>query len=291
MQARPDMDFDDSRLDRFIRRLCNARIPQSAIEKALRNKDILVNGKRAKASDRVSDSDEVYIYTGVLEAFKAFNLEPKTKPAFNNQSSAEEFKTLIVYEDENLIIVNKPSGLAVQLGTNTNVAVDVMARAYDKEARLVHRIDKDTSGICILSKNLRTSRYMLHLFRQKLVKKTYLAILSNTPSRRYGVIEARLIKHKETVIVDQKEGKEALTEYEILKTKGKKALAKLKPKTGRTHQIRVHMQYLNCPILGDSKYGGERYCKLCLHSHNTTFKDMEGKTIQVSAPLPDYFDI
>ena len=285
-----EMDFESSRLDKYIRRIYGKLIPQSMIEKALRKKDILVNGARAKASDKVTDNDEIFVHPAISRMFANVYCNEKKKPAIDYSQYLSQFKKMIIYEDKDLIIINKPSGLAVQLGSKTNLSVDVMAKAYNPDARLVHRIDKETSGITILAKNIETSRYMLHLFQTKQIKKKYYAIVSGKLDMVEGRIDKPLRKVKETVVVDFENGKEAVTEFKVLKNLNKnRTLIEAKPLTGRTHQIRVHLASIDCPIIGDRKYGSQKSDHLCLHSYEISIPLRNGKLLIKKAPIPDYF--
>ena len=284
------MNFEESRLDKYIKRMYGKLIPQSMIEKALRNKDILVNGQRAKSADKVTDKDEVFVHPAVCKAFAGVYCEPQEKSPVDYSKYLQQFKDMIIYEDEDLIIVNKPAGIAVQLGSKTNIAIDGMAKEYNSEARLVHRIDKETSGITVLAKNIETSRYMLHLFQTKQVQKKYTAIVTGFLPMVDGTISKPLYRNKETVVVDFENGKEAITEFSVVRNLGKnRALVTAVPLTGRTHQIRVHMASMDCPIVGDNKYNGQRDKHLCLHASEIYFIMPKGKKIFVKAPLPDYF--
>lgn len=284
------MNFEESRLDKQIKRVYGKLIPQSMIEKALRNKDILVNGQKAKASDKVSPEDEIFVHPAICKAFTNVYCNKKEKISKDYSKYVNQFKKMMIYEDKDLIIINKPSGLAVQLGSKTNLSIDVMAKAYNPEARLVHRIDKETSGITILAKNIETSRYMLQLFQTKQVQKKYLAIVSGKIDMVEGRISKPLSRNKETVIVDFENGKDALTEFRVLKHLNKnRSLIEAMPLTGRTHQIRVHLSSLGCPIIGDKKYGGAKAEHLCLHSSEVSFKTKSGKILKKKAPVPNYF--
>jgi 23S rRNA pseudouridine955/2504/2580 synthase len=284
------MNFEESRLDKYIKQTYGKLIPQSMIEKALRNKNILVNGKKAKAFDKVTSSDEIFIHPNICKLFASVYCNKKEKHISNDIDYSKVFKDMIIYEDKDLIIINKPSGLAVQLGSKLDVAVDIMGRSYNPEARLVHRIDKETSGITILSKNIETSRYMLHLFKNKEVHKRYAAIVSGKLPMISGKITKPLTRNKETVFVDFENGKKAITEFSVIKNLGgNRTLISVIPVTGRTHQIRVHMASIDCPIVGDKKYKGPHFKNLCLHSNEGTFIGRNGKKIHVKAPLPDYF--
>ena len=282
------MNFEESRLDKYIKRIYGKKIPQSMIEKALRNKDILVNGKKAKASDKITDQDEVFVHFAVSKMFANVYCEQKEKPDYSRFKN--DFKKMIVYEDSDIIAINKPSGLAVQLGSKTKLAVDVMAKAYNPEARLVHRIDKDTSGITMLAKNIEMSRYMLKVFQEKKIRKVYLAIVSGKLPLVEGRICKPILKNKDKVIIDFENGKDAITEFKVLKNLAKnRTLIEATPLTGRTHQIRVHLASIDCPILGDTKYGGQSFEHLCLHSYKIEFQSMNGKLIKIRTEKPKYF--
>ncbi|MDR0553134.1 MAG: RluA family pseudouridine synthase [Holosporales bacterium] len=272
-------------MDRLIRRRFGKHIPQSFIEKAIRTGNVLVNGQKTSSSAKVSDDCSVYVNESLFNRFK----EDEQKRQYSGDS---EFKKMIIYEDENLIVINKPAGLAVQLGSKTTESIDTMAKSYNQEARLVHRIDKETSGITILAKNLKTSRYMTLLFKNKQIHKGYMAIVSGSNLREKGTINVPLAKEKESVVVDKINGKETITEYTVQKRLNNGlALIAAYPKTGRTHQIRVHLKHIGCPILGDKKYSGRSFKKLCLHAHKVSFVDIKGKNVKITAPLPEYMSL
>ncbi len=284
------MNFEESRLDKYIKREYGKLIPQSMIEKALRNKDILVNGKRASASDKVTSKDNIFVHPAICRAFANVYCKEKEKTPTDYSKYVSKFKNMIIYEDSNLVIINKPSGLAVQLGSKTNLAVDVMAKAYNSNLRLAHRIDKETSGITVLTKNLETSRYMLLLFQTKQIQKKYYAIVSGKLENIQGRISKPLTRNKETVIVDFENGKEAITDFKVVKHLSKnRTLIEAIPQTGRTHQIRVHLASIGYPIIGDKKYGGLKDNYLNLHSSEISFVTRSGKLFYKKAPLPNYF--
>ncbi|MBR1944656.1 MAG: RluA family pseudouridine synthase [Alphaproteobacteria bacterium] len=283
-------NFDSSRLDKYIKRKYG-NIPQSIIEKAIRNKDILLNGKKVQSSTQVTDNDNVFIHPNIIKVFQIVNSNniKQTNNVKNYSTYLDTFKQMIIYEDNNLVIINKPSGLAVQLGSKTKIALDVMAKAYNPELRLVHRIDKDTSGITIMVKNLKTARYMLLVFRNKLIQKKYIALLSKVLTKSSGTINAPLFKCKDRVLVDEIKGKEAITNYKVIRNVNGCSLIEAIPLTGRTHQIRVHMAHIGAPILGDSKYDGKKNKHLFLHAYEVSFKDINTHSlIKIKAPLPEY---
>ncbi|MDR1233941.1 MAG: RluA family pseudouridine synthase [Holosporales bacterium] len=279
-------EFNQTRLDKVIKNRFGKSIPQSMIEKALRNKDILINGARANASDKVTDDIEIFIHPTIMKLFQGFAVKLHID---SHPHLVEKFKELIVYEDDNLIIIDKPSGLAVQKGSKTDMAVDIMAKAYNEHARLVHRIDKDTSGITILAKGAKMARYMLLLFQNKMIEKRYNAIVTGVLPSKAGIVDSPLLKIPERVIIDPLKGKNAITKYRILRTYGKYSLISAIPITGRTHQIRVHMASLGCPIFGDTKYGGQKFKHLCLHAEYVSFREINGDKVCIEIPVPEYF--
>ncbi|MDR1333319.1 MAG: RluA family pseudouridine synthase [Holosporales bacterium] len=283
--------YETSRLDRHIRRLYGKLIPQSLIEKALRRSGILVNGRKARAADAVSDRDRIDINQATMNLFAKFASDGKRQETSDIAQLAQlatQFTSMIVYEDDDLIIINKPSGLAVQLGSKMKLAVDVMAKAYNEHARLVHRIDKDTSGLVILAKNIETSRYMLELFQRKKIRKKYVAVVSGTVPGLQWRIAKPLLKCKEMVMVDLENGREAVTEFRVIKKYQSTTIVEAIPITGRTHQIRVHLASINCPIVGDGRYGGIDNEFLCLHAYEVSFTSRSGKHIKQQAEIPEY---
>ncbi|MDR2667048.1 MAG: RluA family pseudouridine synthase [Holosporales bacterium] len=282
--------FDSSRLDKYIKRVYGKLIPQSIIEKAIRNKDILVNGRKTKSSEQITNKDEIFVHPTICRIFSNISSGKKSSSTITHPEFAEQFKKMIVYESDDIIVINKPPGLASQLGSKIKSAVDIFAKEYNPEARLVHRIDKDTSGIAVLAKNIATARYMLHLFRSKKVYKKYYALICGDLPGFAGEISKPLNKAKDSVVVDFKNGKEAITKFKIIKRLGgKKTLVEVMPLTGRTHQIRVHMASINCPIVGDAKYGGPYFQRLCLHAYEISFPTREGKLFTKKAEVPEYF--
>jgi 23S rRNA pseudouridine955/2504/2580 synthase len=281
------MSFDETRLDKLIRHRFGKSIPQSVIEKAIRNRDILVNGQKGKASDKVSDDVEIFVHPKIREIFINFNDEKQ----IDYKDYIDQFKKMIIYEDDELIIIDKPSGLPVQLGSKLKLAVDGMARAYNPDARLAHRIDKETSGITVLTKNIASSRAMLYLFQNKKIEKNYVAIVNGKLPSDEFISEAPLLKIHDKVVVDYLSGKPSTTKFKVLAKDEMSGISLIlaTPITGRTHQIRVHLSSIDCPILGDTKYGNKKYDFLCLHARYISFRKPNGKKISITTKLPEYF--
>ena len=263
------------------------------LQKLLRTKQIKVDGKKAEANVKLAIGQEIRVPP--LDNEKAQN-----NVGFVSKSDEEFIKSKVIFKDDNIIVLNKPSGLAVQGGTNTERHIDGMLEALkfgnEEKPKLVHRIDKDTSGILVLARNRKYAEILTKAFREHNLKKSYLVLAFNNPKFLQGEIKAPLEKVAEKMEVVE-DGKKAITSYEVLDNVGEKfCLVKAEPLTGRTHQIRAHMEYLGCPIVGDNKYyGSERKkavnlsSKLHLHAYKIDLSAVYNKKLVVKASLPDYF--
>ncbi len=251
---------DGSRFDRCLRRLLGY-INQSVLEKYLRLGLILLDNKKTKSSVKVK-LDQIIFYSDEIN-FE----EKKTKENWGQDTRkyyTNLYNKILIKETKEYIAINKPSGLAVQGGTSQKYHIDGMLKYLFKDsnsAKLVHRIDKDTSGLLLVAKDQQTAITFSNYFKQRKIIKTYLAIVSPCPNTEMGVIDLPIfkggIKDQKKMIVDHDKGKKAITEYKVLDKVGSQiALMGLYPKTGRTHQLRVHLEHINTPILGDKKYTG-----------------------------------
>ena len=202
-----------------------------------------------------------------------------------------------------MVVLNKPPGIAVQKGTKQTKALDVMMKAYDELAqpRLVHRLDQDTSGVLVFARTLPMARWLTKAFKEREVHKIYWALVCGVPAQKEGIISLALSKKQdplwEKVQVDPEDGVGAITYYKVIKTlKDSISWLELAPKTGRTHQLRVHCATgLKTPILGDGKYGGKDAFPfgrtgLYLHARALTVPLPDGTTMNFEAPLPKEFD-
>ncbi|KAB2833541.1 MAG: RluA family pseudouridine synthase [Caedimonadaceae bacterium] len=286
------------RLDRCLR-LWIPHLPQGLIEKAARNGFLKVEGKKALPKTRVEEGQSVSFPKTFLvldEEAKPKEVQPLT------QAERKWIKGLILYENNELLVLNKPAGIAVQSGTKQRKSLDSMlVRDYeDIKPRLVHRLDKDTSGVLVIAKTLSMARWLTQAFKERDVQKTYWAVVCGVPKQAEGVISLALSKKAdstgEKVRVDIREGAHATTYYRILDTLSTKvALLELTPKTGRMHQLRVHCaEGLKTPILGDGKYGGTEAFplgrkELHLHARAIMVPLSKGKFKTFEAPVPPYF--
>ncbi len=291
----------DIRLDRWFKRHYPA-LQHALLEKYLRKGSVRLDGKKAKSSDRIMIGQTLtYPEMGSDLEFV------KTKPDTSEQD-AKFVQKLVIYKDANIIVINKPFGLPVQGGTKIKKSLDDMLGGlqFDSKERpkLVHRLDRDTSGVLVLARNTKTAAILSKMFAGKDIEKTYLALVHGCPEQARGTIDARLVKavlgdsSYERIAVNDDDGKYARTEYLVLESLGRKfSLMQLNPLTGRTHQLRVHMQSIYCPIVGDEKYGGvEARAKeigiaegLHLHARRVVIPAFgSSKKVDVSAPLPPH---
>ncbi len=285
---------DGMRLNRWFMKYY-PNLTLGRLQKLLRTKQIKVDGKRAETSLKLAAGSEVRV--------PPMDEQPETGANRSEISrrDAEFILSLVIYKDDNIIVLNKPSGLAVQGGTNTSRHVDGMLEALrfelNEKPKLVHRIDKDTSGVLVLARNRTWADRLTKAFREHTLSKTYLALVNSCPKNPAGEIKAPLEKCGEKSLVSP-DGKPAATVYKTLDEVGSKfALVEASPLTGRTHQIRAHMEYIGCPIVGDDKYfGGEKrqkYAsipdKLYLHAYKIDLSALYNKKTVIKAALPEHF--
>ena len=282
---------DGIRLDRYFHRHY-PYLPKSRLYRLIREKNIKVDGKKAEAGQRLAIGQEIRI-------------PPITKtdsePRKLNAADLKFVRGLILFQNDDIIVVNKPQGLAVQGGTGVDYHLDglldgLIFKPKDERPRLVHRLDKDTSGCLVLARRASTAATLADLFKGREIEKTYVSLNYNVPKIERGKIQARLLKIGETMTVDEEKGQSAVTKYEVADKLGQAiSLLKLYPLTGRTHQLRVHCTFMGCPIIGDPKYGNGMSCpegvedKLYLHSYNIKMPLPKGGMLDVTAPLPSHF--
>jgi len=287
------------RLDRWFKRHYPA-LGHGRLEKLLRTGRIRVDGKRAHSSDRVEPGQAIRI-----PALDEFAAQPGPAPHQPRPADEARLQAAVMHRDEALTVLNKPPGLAVQGGTATERHVDGLLDGLRfgnlERPRLVHRLDKDTSGILVIARTAAAAAFLTRAFREKTTRKTYWAVVVGVPKLRQGRIDLPLAKMPwgggERVRPDAEEGRRAVTYYQVIDSAGKQAswLA-LMPVTGRTHQLRAHCAAIGTPILGDFKYGeaaahltgipGSR--RLHLHARSLSIPHPLGGRLRVTAPLPPH---
>lgn len=292
------------RLDRWFK-LYVPQMSHIALQKALRKGHVRVDGKRAKASDRVEKGQEIRI-PPVDENAPA---KPHVKKDYvPSKEALATLKHAILFENKEVAIINKPQGLAVQGGSGQKQNVDAMLPFLfshaEEKAKLVHRIDKDTTGLLIIAKTRKAAAQLTESFKKKQIQKRYLALVMGVPHPRQGDINLPLAKGdvgagKEKMQIDHERGQKALSRYRVIDFAHQKAaLVELEPVTGRTHQLRVHMAAIGHPIVGDMKYGGKEAVldkaekKLHLHAWQVELPPLPflPKNKQFKAPLPPHLE-
>ncbi len=282
---------NDIRLDRWFQRHY-PDLKHGMLERLIKNKNIKLNKAKTTAGTHVHTGDEIRIPP--MEVSKR-----DEAPLRLSKKDIQMMQNLVIYKDNEIIILNKPAGLAVQGGSKTTRHIDGLLDAlrFDKDEKphLVHRLDKETSGVLVLARTANVAAKLTAAFKTRDVHKVYWAIVAGKPKLLSGKIDAPLTKGKDKVFVDFDHGENAVSVYEVIDSAGKNAswLA-LTPLTGRTHQLRVHLtEVLKTPILGDTKYGQRNLTDvkkgLHLHARAIDIKNPKtGKHICVEAPLPQH---
>jgi 23S rRNA pseudouridine955/2504/2580 synthase len=295
------------RLDRWFQRHF-PDLTHSALQKLLRTGQVRLDGKRAEGKDRVEPGQTVRLPPGVSASAEQRAPSPKASRPALSERDAREIESLVSYRDDWVIALNKPSGLAVQGGSGTERHVDGLLDGlrggFEERPRLVHRLDKDTSGLLLIARSGLSARRLSESFRDRETEKLYWAVVVGVPAKREGVIDLPLAKRpgahdRETMQVDHADGQKALTHFKVLdRAADRAALLALWPRTGRTHQLRVHCTEIGCPILGDRKYGGEAALlaaiadprRLHLHARRLILPHPSGRgELRLEASLPGHF--
>ena len=249
------------RLDNFLMRELRG-VPKTRLYRALRKGEIRVNKGRVKANYR--------LVLGDLVRIPPLHRPSPTEPAAVPRYWAEQISQRVVYEDEHLLVINKPSGLAVHGGSGLSFGMIESLRQLRPEDRyleLVHRLDRDTSGLIMVARRPAMLRELHRQLREDEVDKRYLALVAGSWPRSLRVVEAPLEKNVlqsgERMVRVAREGKRSVTEFSVVERFEQATLVEAKPITGRTHQIRVHARHAGFPLLGDAKYSDEKTAALC----------------------------
>ena len=273
------------RIDKWIK-LNLSRIPQSLIEKDLRNGKIKVNNNKVKSSYKLHKSDQIYLYNVSYKTIdkQKINYIPKN-------TIIKETENDIIENNSDFIVINKKSGLPVQGGTKVKEnLINILSNSKffeNTQPYIVHRIDKDTSGVLIIAKNRTTAQQLTSLFRIRKIHKSYIAIsIGNVDKKKYK-IDNNLIRYEKNKKILER----AVTEYQVIDENNKYTFFKLKPITGRKHQIRKHLVDLNCPIVGDKKYFIKKPSQnnfLMLHAYEIKFI-LNNRKYTFKSKIPEYF--
>ncbi|MEH6756105.1 MAG: RluA family pseudouridine synthase [Parasphingorhabdus sp.] len=293
-------DDDDIRLDRWFKRHMED-VPFNVVSRWSRTGQLRLDGKRVNPGDRINAGQIIRVPPAEIER-PGRVAKARSDLTQDQINFAQE---LVIHKDKSAIIVNKPPGLATQGGSKTTTHLDGLldALTYDAKGRpkLVHRLDKDTSGVILLARSPGAASFFSKRFSGRTVRKVYWALVMGVPEIADGVIDLPLSKQPgsggEKMHVDEENGQSAKSRYRIIERAGNRACwVELQPYTGRTHQLRVHMAAIGHPILGDGKYGGKEAFltgsisrKMHLHARRLKIEHPDGHNLDVKAELPKHF--
>jgi 23S rRNA pseudouridine955/2504/2580 synthase len=284
-------------------------INNSYLQKLLRSGQVRVNAKRVEAKERVEAGDQIRVPKAARTPREGSPAAAKSAVASSSKADRELIESMILYEDDDVLVLNKPFGLAVQGGTGTRHHIDGMLAGmvdrFGDRPRLVHRLDRDTTGVLLVAKRRDAAAKLGRTFQTRSAAKTYWALVNGVPKPQQGKIEAALVKAsgpegdrvRKARPGEQKEAMHATTHYSVIDRVAHKASwVSLKPVTGRQHQLRAHMELIGHPIVGDNKYDGGMELpaeniepKLHLHARRLIIPHPAGRAkIDVSAPLPEH---
>ena len=294
-------DDDGIRLDRWFKRHM-PEVSFNIVSRWARTGQLRLAGKRAVPGDRVEAGQEIRVPP--LEAAPARSSRPQPRRETLTEDEQQFVRDMVIYEDPSAFVLNKPPGLATQGGTKTNQHLDRLLDGLADERgrpKLVHRLDKDTSGALLVARTARSAGHFAKAFSGRTARKVYWAIIVGVPDAQDGVIDSPLAKQPgtggEKMHVDHEDGLPAKTRWRVIDRAGNRAAwVELQPLTGRTHQLRAHMASIGHPVVGDAKYGGaEAFLtggisrKLHLHARRIRIDAPQSGKIDVTAELPSHF--
>ncbi|WP_374943907.1 RluA family pseudouridine synthase [Sphingomonas sp.] len=298
-------DDDGIRLDRWFKR----HLPETSfttVAKWARTGQLRIDGSRATPGDRLVAGQTLRVPPAeIVKDTPDAAAKPKRERAALSDDQTQFARDMVIHQDFQAFVLNKPPGLATQGGTKTHEHVDGLLDAlqYDNEGRpkLVHRLDKDTSGALLVARTSRAAAFFAKAFSGRNARKVYWALIVDVPSIDDGTIELPIAKQPgtggEKMHVDEESGQAARTRYRVIERAGNRtAWVELQPFTGRTHQLRVHMAAIGHPIVGDGKYGGAAAFltggisrKMHLHARRIKVDHPDGGVVDVTAELPTHF--
>jgi len=296
-QQKVKRDEDGMRIDRWFRSRYPA-LTQGRLQKMLRKGEIRLDGSRVKADQRIEAGQIVRVPP--MPDPDA----PAPRPRGLSEADRKLAEDMVIYRDPEVLVLNKPAGLAVQGGAKISRHVDgllpALAFGLEEPPRLVHRLDKDTSGVLLLGRTRLAAQWLNRAFRERDTEKTYWALVAGTPRPHQGTIDLRLSKEEghrgERVEPVEFGGQKAISQYSVISHAGQRAAwLAMRPVTGRTHQLRVHAAAIGCPIIGDRKYGGEKAHEggfdrgMFLHARQLVLTRPDGRKLDVTAEPPDSF--
>jgi len=278
------IDKENLRIDKWLKNNFSS-LNQSFIEKNLRKGNIKVNEKKVISNYKLKINDEIKIYNYSSENYlnQERNLSKTTIPS----KYIKLFKSSIFYENNDFIILDKWSGIASQGGSKINISIDHIIKHISENYNLVHRLDRETSGLLIIAKNYICTKSFGRLFKERLIKKVYIATCQGKPKNIESEVNLEIADKKNpTKLIN------SITHYKVYETINNLSNIVFVPKTGKTHQIRIVAKHLGCPIVGDTKYNKQNkynFENLKLNAHILEF-DLHSKNYKFVSILPDHFN-
>ena len=288
-----DLEYNDlieSRLDRYLRSIFPL-LTNGLIQKYLRNKDILLNQKKVKSSDKIKNSDKLIVPLFFKRFYKE---ETAIENHYSNHVMILAEKLLddyLVFSNEDFIVINKPNRLPTQGGIQIDLSIDHALSYLNRDGlgyRIVHRLDKDTSGLLIIACSKDSARLLTGAFKERKIEKKYKAILFGN----LEYTEGWLVDGEYRKYFDYKNESQyhSATNFKVLSKSQDFFNVEFSPITGKKHQLRIDAEILGAPVLGDKKYGGKPMANLMLHAEQIRIpKEIFGENFLFKAPIPDYF--
>lgn len=287
------LDAEPERIDKYISTL-EEELTRSYVQKLMEQGKVLCNGKKVRSSIRVAAGDEIILY---LPSPEPLEVQPENIPLD------------VVYEDDQLMVINKPKGMVVHPAAGNESGTLVNAVLYHAKGKLsgingvirpgiVHRLDKNTSGLIVVAKTNEAHLSLAEQIKEKTCSRIYLCLVRGNLREESGTVDAPIGRNpsqRKKMCVTQKNSRNAVTHYQVLERFGDYTLVKCRLETGRTHQIRVHMQHIGHPVMGDEEYGGGKnpfgLHSQALHAVEIGFvHPTSGERMTFSCPLPEYFE-
>ena len=308
-QTSVEADDDGARLDRWFKRH-HPGLTHGQLEKLLRTGQVRLDGKRVKAGERISTGQIIRLppqLQTIHNAVEHSSTDSQSRIPQPSERTRIEIEGLVLHKDSAVLVLNKPSGLATQGGSgiaeHVDGFLDLLKFEKKQRPRLVHRLDRDTSGVLVVARRVPAAAALSESLRRRDASKVYWALTKGVPHPLRGTIRSALAKEakgreeKMAMVEQDAEGaRSAVTDYVVMGTAGQEfAWVAVKPVTGRMHQIRVHLASLGTPIVGDFKYGdtdargrGEIENRLHLHARSIDIAHPDGGRLRATAPLPPH---
>ena len=274
---------EETRIDRWLKRNFSS-LNQNFIERNLRKGLIKINHSKVKANYKVMNNDIVNIFNYSKENYRHI-----VKELIHNKIPIDiknKFDRSVIFENKDFIVINKWSDIATQGGSTKNISIDDIIKKISRNYNLVHRLDKETSGLLLIAKNLKITKIFGKLFKEQQIKKIYVAICQGVPKNLNSEVKLRIASKK-----NLSKSSQSVTKYKVLKNKNKLSIIIFRPLTGKTHQLRIVSKHLNCPIIGDMKYSKQKKYnseKLKLNAFFLQFV-INSEKFEFKSELPNHF--